>query len=71
MDKKSIENQIRELKGSLLSANKHADKLKDLIPHHQDPAMHAMCNVIRTWLMMVEKQEKSLGDMVKAKFSAQ
>lgn len=70
MDKKLIENQIRELKGSLLSANQHAEKLKDLIPHHQDPAMHAMCNVIRTLLMEVGKQESNLGNMVKAKFSA-
>lgn len=67
MNKQDLLNQSAEMRKAMEKAAQIADKLEGHLAQAQEPAISAICNVIRSFLSETEKQERIFSDMLSTK----
>jgi len=67
MGKQELLKQAEEMRQAMAKASSIADKLKESLPAAKEPAISAMCNVIRSLLWETEKQERVFSGMLSTK----
>ena len=67
MEKKQLLKQTADMRKAMAQASRIADELKESLHSGEEPAISAMCNVIRSLLWETEKQERLLTDMLSSK----
>ncbi|RMG28514.1 MAG: hypothetical protein D6730_05330 [Bacteroidetes bacterium] len=67
MKKQELLQQASEMRQAMKKAAGIADQLRDHLSAAQEPAISAICNVIRSYLLETEKQEEIFSDMLNTK----
>ncbi len=70
MNKEEILKSVGELRATIEKASEIVDKLSSQLPVDHQPAMNAQCNVIRTFLWQLERQEHIFSSMIQKKLQS-